>query len=50
LPRRRVDASIGLQWQKRKFSLSSSLVRTHETQSGIERDRTTFQFLARREL
>jgi hypothetical protein len=50
LPRRRVDASIGLQWQKRRFSLSSSLVRTHETQSGIERDRTTFQFLARREL
>ena len=50
LPRRRVDASIGLQWQKRKFSLSSSLVRTRENQSGIERDRTTFQFLARREL
>jgi hypothetical protein len=50
LPRRRVDSSIGLQWQKRKFSLSSSLVRTHETQAGVERDRTTFQFLARREL
>lgn len=49
-PRRRVDGSIGLQWQERKFTLTSSLVRTHESQGEIERDRTSFQFLAKRAL
>lgn len=49
IPRQRVDGSIGLQWQERKFTLSSSLVVTHESQSGVERDRTTFQFLAKRD-
>jgi hypothetical protein len=49
IPRRRVDGSLGLQWQERKFTLSSSLVRTRESQSGVERDRTTFQFLAKRD-
>ena len=49
IPRRRVDGSVGLQWQERKFTLNSSLVRTRESQSGVERDRTTFQFLAKRD-
>ena len=49
IPRRRVDGSLGLQWQVRKFSLTSSLVRTRESQGDAERNRTIFQFLARRD-
>ncbi len=49
LPRRRSDASFGAQWQERKFHLTASLVRSRETQGEFARDRTTFQFLARRE-
>ena len=49
IPRHRNDGSIGLQWQERKFTLSSSLIRTRETQAGVERNRTTFQFLAKRD-
>ena len=48
IPLRRVDGSIGLQWQERKFTLTSSLLRTRETQAGVELNRTTFQFLAKR--
>ncbi|MDX9994404.1 MAG: hypothetical protein RBS28_03700 [Rhodocyclaceae bacterium] len=48
LQRSRVDGSLGLQWQERKFSLTSSLVRSRETQGGYVRSRTLFQFLARR--
>ena len=50
LPRQRHDAMIGATWQQRKFSLSGNLTRTHESQGGIDRDRTTFQILVRREL
>jgi hypothetical protein len=49
VPRHRSDGSIGVQWQERKFTLSSSLMRTRETQAGVERNRTTFQFLAKRD-
>lgn len=49
MPRQRNDGSIGLQWQERKFSLSSSLVQVRETQAGVERRRTSFQFLAKRD-
>ncbi|MCX7165845.1 MAG: hypothetical protein NTV11_06175 [Rhodocyclales bacterium] len=49
IPRQRSDGSIGLQWQERKFTLSSSLIRTREIQAGVERNRTTFQFLAKRD-
>ncbi|MDO8348271.1 MAG: hypothetical protein Q7S85_10285 [Rugosibacter sp.] len=49
IPRRRTDGIIGAQWQERKFSLTSSLVRTRENQAGVGRDRTTFQFLAKRD-
>jgi hypothetical protein len=49
IPRHRVDGSIGLQWQERKFTLTSSLVRTREFQAAVERERTTFQFLAKRD-
>ncbi len=49
VPRHRSDGSIGVQWQERKFTLTSGLIRTRETQAGIERNRTTFQFLAKRD-
>ena len=49
VPRRRVDGSVSLQWQKRRFSLSASLLSTRESQAGIERRRTILQFLAKRE-
>ncbi|MCX7148468.1 MAG: hypothetical protein NTY05_03500 [Rhodocyclales bacterium] len=49
IPRQRNDGSIGVQWQERKFTLTSSLMRTRETQAGVERNRTTFQFLAKRD-
>ena len=49
IPRHRNDGSIGMQWQERKFTLSSSLIRTREIQAGVERNRTTFQFLAKRD-
>jgi hypothetical protein len=49
MPHLRLDKSIGAQWHRRKFSLSTSLVQTHEVQSGNERNRTVFQFLARRD-
>ncbi|MFI4979263.1 MAG: hypothetical protein ACHQIO_02835 [Nevskiales bacterium] len=49
IPRRRSDGSLGLQWQQRKFKLTASLVRSHETQGGAARDRSTFQFLAIRD-
>jgi hypothetical protein len=49
VPRQRNDGSIGLQWQERKFTLTSSLIRTREVQAGVERNRTTFQFLAKRD-
>jgi hypothetical protein len=49
IPRSRNDGSIGVQWQERKFTLSSSLIRTREMQAGVERNRTTFQFLAKRD-
>ena len=49
IPRHRVDGSIGAQWQERKFTLTSSLIRTRETQAGVERNRSTFQFLAKRD-
>lgn len=49
IPRHRNDGSIGVQWQERKFTLSSSLVRTREIQAGVERNRTIFQFLAKRD-
>ena len=50
IPRSRKDGSIGMQWQERKFTLTSSLVRSREIQAGIERQRTNFQFLAKRDL
>ena len=49
IPRSRKDGSIGLQWQERKLTISSSLVRTSETQAGIGRKRSNFQFLAKRD-
>ncbi|MCX7174434.1 MAG: hypothetical protein NT159_11035 [Proteobacteria bacterium] len=49
IPRSRKDGSIGLQWQERKFTLTSNLVRSREIQAGIERNRTNFQFLAKRD-
>lgn len=49
IPRHRSDGTIGVQWQERKFTLSSSLIRTREIQAGVERNRTTFQFLAKRD-
>ena len=49
IPRHRSDGSIGVQWQERRFTLSSSLIRTREIQAGVERNRTTFQFLAKRD-
>lgn len=49
VPRQRGDGSIGVQWQERKFTLTSSVVRTRESQAGVDRERTTFQFLAKRE-
>jgi hypothetical protein len=49
IPRHRSDGTIGVQWQERKFTLSSSLIRTREIQGGVERNRTTFQFLAKRD-
>lgn len=49
IPRRRSDGMIGAQWQERKFMLTTSLVRTREIQSSVERNRTTFQFLAKRD-
>jgi len=48
IPMHRVDGAIGVQWQERKFSLTSSLVRSRETQAGADLNRTTFQFLATR--
>ena len=48
IPLHRVDGSIGVQWQERKFTLTSSLLRTRENQAGVELNRTTFQFLAKR--
>jgi len=50
LPRQRRDASVGARWQERKFSLSANFLRTLESQGGIDRGRTVFQILARREL
>jgi hypothetical protein len=50
LPRQRRDGLIGATWQQRKFSLSANLVHTRESQGGIDRNRTTFQIMARREL
>jgi hypothetical protein len=49
IPRHRSDGSVGLQWQERKFTLTSSLVRTRESQGGVMRNRTTLQFLAKRD-
>ena len=48
VPLHRIDGSIGLQWQERKFTLTSSLLHTRESQAGAELRRTTFQFLAKR--
>lgn len=48
MPRNRVDGSIAAQWQERKFTLTTSLVSSRETQGDFSRKRTTFQFLARR--
>lgn len=50
LPRQRRDGSIGARWQERKFSLSANFLRTVESQGGVDRSRTVFQILARREL
>lgn len=50
LPRQRRDASIGARWQERKFSLSGNFMHTVESQGGVDRSRTAFQILARREL
>ncbi len=50
IPRHRMDRSIGLQWQMRKFTVNSSYVRTNETQGDSQRNRFSFQFLARRDL
>ena len=49
IPRHRSDGSIGLQWQERKLTMTASLVHAHEAQGGVERNRTTLQFLAKRD-
>lgn len=49
LPRERQDSSLSAQWRERKFTLTTSLVHSRETQGGIGRSRTLFQFMARRD-
>jgi hypothetical protein len=50
LPRQRRDASLGARWQQRRLTLSGMFQHTRESQGGIERSRTSLQFMARREL
>ncbi len=49
LPRSRRDFSLNGQWRERKLTVTTSLVRSRESQGGYERDHTSFRLVLRRD-